>query len=81
MARGRKAKPKPPMVDVVGTFPQIASKCKIKQCMLKKGGKDSRFEGFEVSSNQTNLLDSLIETNEEILLTISPIQGRLPGTQ
>ena len=63
----------------VGAFPKIASHCRIKQCMLKKGGKDIRFDNFAVSSGQTELLDTLIEAEEEVQVTISPIQGRLPG--
>ena len=65
--------------EEVGTFPKIASHCRIKQCMLKKGGKDIRFDNFAVSSGQTELLDTLIEAEEEVQVTISPIQGRLPG--
>ena len=63
----------------VGSFPKITSHCRIKQCMLKKGGKDIRFDSFAVSSGQTELLDTLIEAEEEVQVTISPIQGRLPG--
>ena len=62
------------------TFPKITSHCRIKQCLLKKGGKDIRFDNFAVSSGQTELLDTLIEAEEEVQVTISPIQGRLPGT-
>ena len=65
--------------EEVGTFPKITSRCRIKQCMLKKGGKDIRFDNFAVSSGQTELLDTLIEAEEEVQVTISPIQGRLPG--
>ena len=65
--------------DVVGTFPKITSHCQIKQCLLKKGGKDIRFDNFKVSEGQTELLDSLIQTGEEVAVTISPTQGRLPG--
>jgi len=66
--------------DVVGNFPKITSHCSIKQCLLKKGGKDIRFDNFKVSEGQTELLDSLINTEEQVKVTISPIQGRLPGT-
>jgi len=63
--------------DVVGTFPKMTSQCTIKQCLLKKDGKDIRFDNFNLSSSQTTLLDSLIETGEEVRVTISAIQGRL----
>lgn len=84
MAKRKETKPK----DVkeafpdanVGAFPQITSHCRIKQCLLKKGGKDIRFDNFAVSSGQTELLDTLIEAEEEVQVMISPIQGRLPGT-
>ena len=66
--------------DAVGPFPKITSHCRIKQCLLKKGGKDIRFDNFAVSSGQTELLDGLIEAEEEVQVTISPIQGRLAGT-
>lgn len=66
--------------DAVGSFPKITSHCRIKQCLLKKGGKDIRFDNFAVSSGQTELLDGLIEAEEEVQVTISPIQGRLAGT-
>lgn len=69
-----------PKTDAVGPFPKITSHCRIKQCMLKKGGKDIRFDNFEVSSGQTELLDTLIEAEEEVQVTISPIQGRFPNT-
>lgn len=65
--------------DKVGAFPKIASECCIKQCLLKKGGKDIRFDNFRVSEGQTELLDALINTEEKVRVTISPIQGRLPG--
>lgn len=66
--------------NVVGAFPKITSHCRIKQCLIKKGGKDLRFDNFEVSEGQTELLDALINTEEEVAVTISPIQGRLQGT-
>lgn len=73
------AKKKEAKTDAVGPFPKITSHCKIKQCLLKKGGKDLRFDNFAVSSGQTELLDTLIEAEEPVQVTISPIQGRLPG--
>ena len=65
--------------DVVGSFPKIASICSIKQCTLKKGSQDIRFENFKVSEGQTELLNSLINTGEDVQLTISVPQGQLPG--
>lgn len=66
--------------DAVGTFPKITSRCRIKQCLIKKGGKDLRFDNFKVSEGQVELLDALINTEEEVDVTISPVQGRLAGT-
>jgi len=63
------------------TFPQITSTCKIKSILLKKGGQDIRFEDFRVSEGRTELLDSLINTGEEVQVTISAIQGRLRGIE
>ncbi len=65
--------------EEVGTFPQISSSCSIKQVTLKKGGQDIRFENFRVSEGQTEILDGLINTGEDVKVTISPIQARLPG--
>lgn len=66
--------------ESIGAFPKIASKCSIKQCTLKKGSKDLRLDNFSVSRGQTELLKGLINTAEPVLVTISPIQGRLAGT-
>ncbi|MGA1979490.1 MAG: hypothetical protein ABSG99_02840 [Sedimentisphaerales bacterium] len=65
--------------ESIGTFPQITSKCSIKQVILKKKGQDIRFEGFKISEGQAELLSGLVATGEEINLTISAVQGRLPG--
>lgn len=65
--------------DSLGIFPQITSQCSIKQIILKKKGQDIRFEGFKISEGQAELLSGLVNTGEDINLTISAIQGHLPG--
>ena len=67
--------------ESIGTFPKITSKCSIKQVILKRKGQDIRFDGFSISEGQAELLSGLVHTGEVIDLTISAIQGRLPGMQ
>lgn len=82
MAKGRKAKTKetPEPKEPIGTFPQISSKTKIKDVVFAEKGPKVHFGKFEVSTGQADLLKGLAESGEEVLITISPIQGRLPGT-
>jgi len=44
-------------------------------------GPKIHFGKFEVSTVQADLLKGLAESGEKVLITISPIQGRLPGTE
>lgn len=76
----KKSEKENPKTDAMGTFPKITSHCRIKQCLLKKGGKDIRFDNFAISNGQTELLDTLIEAEEQVQVTIQPIQGRLAET-
>jgi len=67
--------------ESAGDFSKITSSCNIKQVAIKKGGKYLRLADFEVSSNQAESIESVIEMGEAVQIIISPIQKYLPGTQ
>ena len=65
--------------ESVGAFPKITLKCSIKQVVFKKNNQDIRFERFAISDGPAALISGLAKTGEEINLTISAVQGQLPG--
>lgn len=83
MGKKQKSKSKQaaePNIESLGAFPQINATCSIKSLTAKKGGQDPRFGGFKVSDRQAEILLGLVNSGEEISLTIAPVQGRLLGT-
>ena len=79
MAR-KKTKEAPEPKEPIGTFPKISSEIKIKDVVFAEKGPKVHFGKIEVSTGQADLLKRLAESGEKVLITISPVQGRLPGT-
>jgi hypothetical protein len=67
--------------EPVGTFPKISSETKIKDVSFSEKGPKVHFGKFEVSTGQADFLKRLAESGEKVLITISPIQGRLSGME
>jgi len=79
MVKKEKNKSKEPE-NVVGTFPKIGSEIKIKDVVFNQKGPTVHFGKFEISERQADLFKELAKSGEKVSITISPIQGRLPGT-
>lgn len=62
------------------TFPKISSTAKIGEMKLKPGSQRFQFDDLSFSDNQISQLKPIMDEKEELMLTISPVQGRLPGT-
>lgn len=77
---GRKRKTQPESTESIGEFLQIETTCIIKSLNAKKGIQDPRLGKFKVSGQQADTLLRLVDTGEQVKVTISAIQGRLQGT-
>ncbi len=57
---------------------KIASKTRIKNCNIKSGARDIVFEGFKLTPSQCREVATLIDEKDEVLVTITLVQEKLP---
>lgn len=60
------------------TFAKVAAKGKINSCNKKKGCVDLKFGGLNFTGGQFERLSRWIDDSDELTITISQHQGKLP---
>lgn len=62
------------------TFAKISSEAVIKSCKIKPECADLNFDGLSFSARQYEQIADLIKQKDQVLITITLKQPKLPGT-